>query len=844
VTTRAVALVSLLLITGASFAEMTLEEREGEAIVRTDVYAASVDTKTGVLTSVTDVASGRTVELSGPGLILVPERDREEWAQAWTPSPTIHREVSATTDVRFEQRQDAIVCVSEWASPVGAVRRTATFADGRPVVEIDYAVSATGVIEEIGYQIETRDRGLFTRGRIFPADERVLSPRDGMARHDPAPALAYCWDGDTGIGLMAGGDARAVAHAIEPGPNLVQLAAYSQPLRWTAPPFEAGLQVKLVIGVDPQEALALYRALTPGLKSVEIADLEIDRLIHWTDEAGGATAIVFNNDDEARSVRVAAAVVSGLGQADALPEQVLGLGPGEAARVRLRWPPLPEWGHGLEVRLLDADGAQLDVAREYFAVSDNFSRVGQIVVFNPGWMKDDWRIPRYVEWARRNAIGTIEYYCWAPDQVFDLTPDAEVFEPHTESQGAYRAQLRRSFLQDLVVQAHEGGLRVLAMDTGMASLPGALSHPEQARYTAEGQIYIYNGDIHDGKRFNAVPAHVFTEERIRAWATEMADSVDMFGWDGVRFDWNFIPASPADPLDLDAEGERDRNTWYDWQGRPAHELFPEPDATGASLCRLWRETVTSRHPRFVYHGNYQVNAEVRDTFPQYTNAACADSGILREGLLNVALRYPTWQEWADALMETTRVIRPLGGQPSVGWMRGYAPGSISHSVLQYCMISAGFHWYGSAGARHSIDDTWTRFRHALRFSEYFYDPAFLPAEAATVTGGGVERVLWEPFVFVRDEGERRETLVHLVNLPESDHIIQRHAIPPVRENLTVTIDLPEGARVESCHVLVPDPHPHAQPLDWVLAGAGHAVVTLPELREMASVLMVARKTDL
>jgi len=846
VTTRAAVAVGLLLPACASYAELTLEEGADEALVRAPAYQATIDTRTGLLTSVTDIKAGRAVELSSPGLVIVEERERVEWSEAWTPSPVIYREAGASAQCAFEQRDGDVVCVSEWTCPAAQVRRTMTFDAERPVVTLEFELRATRVLEEAGYRLETRDPGLYQRGRIYPADERVLSQRDGMARHEPAPALVHCHDGETGLGLMAGaGEARAVAHAIEPGPNLVQLAAYTPPLRWTAPPFDARLTVRLVLAVEPDEALALQRALTPGLPTVGIARVESGRLIYWPDERGFATVKLRSHATEPQSVRLAATVEGRPGEARELPEQTVEVAPGAAEEVALHWDHAGEWGYELSVRVLDAAGEVLDAAREYFAVAGNFSRVGQMTVFNPGWMNDDWRIARRVEWARRNGIGTIEYYCWAPDQVFDLTPDTEVFEPHTESQGSYRTELTRSFLRELVAQAHEGGLRVLAMDTGMAGLPGALSHPERVKYTAEGQIYLYNGGIHDGRRFNAVPAHLFTSERIRDWATEMADSVDMFGWDGVRFDWNFIPVSPQDPLYLGGEDEDpDRYVWYDWQGRSAHELFPEPDATAAELCRTWRETVAARHPRFVYHGNYQVDEAMLRTFPQYTRAACAGSGILREGLLNVAIRYPTWQAWTDALMETTRVIRPLGAQPSVGWMRGYAPGSVSQRVLQYCMMAAGFHWYGSAAARHSIDDTWTRFRHALRFSEYFYGPGFLPAqepsEVATVEGAGVERVLWEPFVFVRKDGNTREMLVHLINLPASDYIIQRHEVPPARERLSVTVGVPAGADVTGCWALLPDPHPHAVRLQWEPRGDGRVQVGPPALREMASVLVIAR----
>ncbi|MBD3292127.1 MAG: hypothetical protein GF393_04325, partial [Armatimonadia bacterium] len=381
-TTRATIALGLLLCASAGFAEVTVEQREADAIVRTDAYAATIDTQTGLLTSVTDLDSGRTIELSSPGLALVEERDREEWSKAWTPARTVHRESAATAEVHFNQQGNALRCVSEWTCQAGSVTRTVTFTEGRPVLEINYAVSASSVLEEIGYVLETRDRSLFTRGRIYPADERVLTRRDGMARHEPAPALAHCWDGQFGLGLMVGKDARAVAHAIEPGPDLVQLAAYSPPLRWTQPPFEAGLQVRLVVGADPEQALEIYRTVTPDLSPVEIADLRIDRLIHWTDEPGGATVTLRSHAVETQSVRVDATITGGLGAQSGPPDQTLELAPGAEANVRLQWPAYDEWGYELQVRVLDAEGAELDVAREYFAVSDNFSRVGQIVVFN------------------------------------------------------------------------------------------------------------------------------------------------------------------------------------------------------------------------------------------------------------------------------------------------------------------------------------------------------------------------------------------------------------------------------------------------------------------------------
>jgi len=572
-----------------------------------------------------------------------------------------------------------------------------------------------------------------------------------------------------------------------------------------------------------------------------MADLSVDRLILRPGENGAASATLSNNTAQPRRVRLVATVRGGIDEAAALPEQTIELRSEQTLQVPIEWQPREEGGYGVEVRVLDPGGSLLDRAWEVFAVADNSSRVGQMIVVNPGWMNQECQIARQLELAEENSVGTIEYSCWAPDQVYDLTPDTEQFEPHTESQGAYKAPLTRSFLQELVRGAHDKGLRVLAMGAGLTTLQGALAHPDEVKYTADGQMCLYNGALHDGKRCNAVAAHLFTPARVRAWANEMAASVDMFGWDGIRFDWSFVPLSPQDPLAPGADGTGADGVWYDREGRSARELFEDPDATAAELCRLWRDTVARRHPRFVYHGNCQVDETVRRRFPRYTEAVCPGAGLLHESLSDVTARYPTWQEWTEALMGSTRVIRPLGGQPAVGWMRGYAPGSVAHRVMQYCMMAAGFHWYGSAGARYSIDDTWFRFRHAMRYSDYFYGQDFTPvvdpARNVAVAGRGVERVLWEPFVYARDVGGARETLIHLVNLPQSDYIIQRHELPSVKRDLTVTIAVPDGQHVTACHLLVPDPEPHAEAIEFAPDGDGHVTCRIPELRQIGSIVV-------
>ena len=96
---------------------------------------------------------------------------------------------------------------------------------------------------------------------------------------------------------------------------------------------------------------------------------------------------------------------------------------------------------------------------------------------------------------------------------------------------------------------------------------------------------------------------------------------------------------------------------------------------------------------------------------------------------------------------------------------------------------------------------------------------------------------WQPFVFARKTGEGRQTLVHLVNLPESDHIIQRHEEPPTKPGLRVAVSLAPGTEVSRCWATSPHPQPHALERSWESDAEGRAVCLVPDLQSMVSLVI-------
>jgi hypothetical protein len=231
-------------------------------------------------------------------------------------------------------------------------------------------------------------------------------------------------------------------------------------------------------------------------------------------------------------------------------------------------------------------------------------------------------------------------------------------------------------------------------------------------------------------------------------------------------------------------------------------------------------------------------------FPLYFKEATSHALILMEYLLNSA-KPPnhTWQAWAKNLTEAAQRVRANGGQPSVGTMRGYLPGGVSLATSQYLIFASGVHWGADAGPRYSLDDSWKRFRFALRFAEYYYDPAFKlmdEAQREDVAVKAGERVFWKQFVYERPRPDGRDVTVHLLNLPRDDFIIMHHTRPPVQKDIVVGLKLRPGEKLSRAAVLLPEPRPHAQLLA-VKEVSGSAQVVVPQLQTAGIVVLEVRR---
>lgn len=831
----------------------TVQNKDG-ITVQTPLFRTVLNAKQGYTIRRIDVFKNKyTFRFNHSGLVVSEDNELDKWKKCYFPRPRTFLESRIATNCEVKEETNQVKCIVKWENETVKVEKQLIFHADQPFIDVSYTIQILKRLEQVNYQLQAISPVFFRKAFCYPGKIRFVTRAMNEAQFSPKADYLYFYNGKNGYGLIRPLDESkklTLAQGLIYG-NRIGLGCYSPPLRWDKVPSEYSFRTRIVIGLSP-EKLREMNGKENHPKKVVIRHLEIEKIIQRTGKDGKANLILQNKTGTPQKVTLTSEIEGNLRDLRKLPPQNLEVPPLSDLKCQVKWKNKGENGFSLKCSLLDENGKTLDEEWEYFGITDHFPKTNQMGIVNPGWFHDDWLIDAVVQKFKENYITTIEQYCWAPDQVLDLTPDTEKFVPHTESQGGYSQPLTKTFLKTFVDTAHKNGMYVLAMDTGFLSLDGALNHPEKAKHTKDGQFYLYNGNIHRNKRFNAVGANIFSEKAIKEWAEEMNASVDMFGWDGVRFDWNFIPIATQDPLYV-AETKKKKNvhdearrvSWYTHDNKSAHDLFPDPDQAAADFCNLWRQTVNAKHPNFKYHINYYTGGRaLLKEFPKYTKANCRQTGLLNESLLDTSRKYPTWQDWANILTGSLKVARKYGGQPSVGFMRGYAPGGISHRLIHFIMMSSGFHLFGWAGARYSLDDTYLRFRHALRFADYFYDPGFIPQSESEkiiqVTGKGSDRVLWKPFVFERSKGNRREILVHLINLPKDDYIMMHHEVPEVKKNLEVTVTSPEGYELVGADLLVPDPVPHTIKLQPA-KNQGKIVVKIPELASMGSLVVDFRK---
>jgi hypothetical protein len=576
-------------------------------------------------------------------------------------------------------------------------------------------------------------------------------------------------------------------------------------------------------------------------KIASVNNIRIDKIVNKPNKSAGTTATVTNHSASPETFKLVSSVISDTDKTEIVNTQNANLAAFETKAIKIPWKTGAEKkGITFNIKIYHNDKLT-DSASEYGAVTAFVPDAGQYSVANPGWFKTPGQEKLYIKNLRNNYFGFFEYYCWTPCPMMGLCPKDDVWDAQTESQVAYSAKISKKFVKNFVKVAHESGISVFPWMNGEIALPTGLDNPEYYRYGKTGQPLLYNGTIRKGKRYAiAYTSALYDPEVAYKWGQDMAKSIDMFGWDGCRFDWAFTPSVVGDPM------RAKKSDWYNQSGVPSRKLFPDQDGAGTKALQAFRKGVAETHPEFIYGTNSgEFSPEIARTLPKYKVESSTNSWIWFEYLLGYnSKRCSTWQKWSKLLTEDSQIARPNGSQIGLGWMHLYPSGAVSGKLMPYIILYSGLHWIGVTDRNNSLGENWKIWRYAMRFSKYFYNSKFLlmpekeRLEAISVTGS--PHLFWKQWIFEKKAKNGRSLLVNMVNLPEGDYVSERHLPPKPQKNIVLTFNKQNDEKVKKVVMLNALPEPHSVKLQAKTDG-NKVTVTIPEVKWGTGILIETQK---
>ena len=468
------------------------------------------------------------------------------------------------------------------------------------------------------------------------------------------------------------------------------------------------------------------------------------------------------------------------------------------------------WGHRAVVRFIDGRGRLLAEEETLFDVCSNWVNVMRLAS-NGAWKManpdttDEW-IEGKVADLRANQFNAFEMWTFSP-KPYELAPDAATWPYQYRPEQTKPVSKER--LQTWGRVLHREGMRYVAYNETSA-IAGPPDWHVYLEYTGLDKPYAHY--FEDQGMF--VPNALAVADH---WAAQLAASVRMFGWDGILMD------SGIACFIRTAEG-------MNKQGEQLTDL--SPGEIGYRHLHAAREQVAAINPDFRFLlqnatsiSHVGVYEAVGDVYPWIREKAGAlEVQRLSENADLYTLeidahneprdgRYPlTYSKMSVALnsivevtgrplMAWAMLVTPFYDEYSVAFTRPYLAIHLAsrtqvhdHFDLYTSVLSEGRH---SPAAR-----AFGRYQRFLaRYSWYLTDPELRwRREAAAELSVQADRDLfWQYTVYERPrEGGGRQVIVHLLNLPDDDTILEQQQIPPVAQNVTVRVPPDWGVQRAVC----------------------------------------------
>jgi len=476
--------------------------------------------------------------------------------------------------------------------------------------------------------------------------------------------------------------------------------------------------------------------------------------------------------------------------------------------------PKEELGYALVAEFISKSGADRSEAAEYFTIAENFQRVA-LFGGNAGSTRDatldDVSVRRELAASRAEYYNTVEYPFWAPDDLLELTPTEDYW-----FSGQANYHMNKQTIQRQIRIAHEQGVGMVTYGKWCVSgAPGwEAIYDRPWDFTRAYREPIGSWSPHyalvldlfrDGEQVPYSPrprGEGWFDDWFHAWlgvtpnaslsmietaAEEMAASVDMFGWDAVRWDdhirvgWNATGRS---------------GQYQQWAARQTQ-----------ALMRYFKDVMEQKHPSFRHGYNYFLIEPdkgyewAKEDFE--LDELCRGGGLLMNESIGNASGGWTFAQIARNLQVEGDLSRERGA-----FYLGisFAKSPRDHLIESALWAAAGCRPYNSGMTRE------TR-RYLTRYARYTLDERLrrLATPEKILAPRAETQLWWQPFVYETPlENGRRQLVVNLLNLPLQDRRPSGDGKePPVwdmpagTDPVTFAVTLPAGLQAASGHLIDP-----------------------------------------
>ena len=467
------------------------------------------------------------------------------------------------------------------------------------------------------------------------------------------------------------------------------------------------------------------------------------------------------------------------------------------------------FGHRAYVRFVDPQGRLLAEADTLFDIASNWAPIMRLGCTHRGWDAGftDEQIRGQIQVMREGHFNALEMFGWFPKS-YVLAPKTATWSSQYYPPPKNKP-VSRERLQAWGRELHRNGMKYVAYNETSA-IEGPQDWHVYLEYTGFEKPYAHYF-ARDG---------MFTPNALKVaglFADQLEQSIRLFGWDGILMD-----SAVACYIETARGFTKDKKPLTDLTaGEVGYQYLREARERALALnpdFKFLSQNATSishngvkEAPANIYPW-IQKNAErlkirkYSETVDLYTAEIDAHH-TPRDG------RYPlTYEKMSlalSSLVETTGrplmawafLVNPFYGEYSVASMRPY----LATHLASRTQVHDHFHFYGGAlsDGRHSpASRAFLRYNRFLaRFSYYLTHPDLrwmLDADKHLEVSAS-RPLFWDKTVYRRQRPDgKREIVINLLNLPTNGTIIDQQEIPPIAQNVTLSISADLRPRRVAC----------------------------------------------